>query len=113
MRDADVVLDTVAQEYELRTLQSETVLKQGGRGHYVHVISTDWPSLGSVHLRGRGRVEANYGGDAQTVTLLERHAEDARPCWAAGGHEAAGVHSPPQIAESSILGFAPTGTSFL
>jgi len=42
VKGMDVVLDTVAQEYEDRTLKSDSILKQGGRGHYVHVISTDW-----------------------------------------------------------------------
>lgn len=42
VRGQDVVLDTVTQDYEDRTLVSETVLKQEGKGHYVNVISTDW-----------------------------------------------------------------------
>lgn len=42
LKDFDVVLDLVTQEYEQRALKSPTLLKGNGRGHYVHVISTDW-----------------------------------------------------------------------
>ncbi|CAK9000765.1 unnamed protein product [Durusdinium trenchii] len=39
VKNFDVVLDTVAQEYEQRTLSS-SVLKSGR--HYIHVLSSDW-----------------------------------------------------------------------
>lgn len=45
--DRDVVLDIVTQEYEGRTLASKAVLKQGGVGHYINVLSTDWDQANS------------------------------------------------------------------
>lgn len=42
VRDVDVILDTVTQEYEERTFNNPQVLKKGGSGHYCHILSTDW-----------------------------------------------------------------------
>mmetsp|Transcript_24072 Transcript_24072/g.45434 ORF Transcript_24072/g.45434 Transcript_24072/m.45434 type:complete len:398 (+) Transcript_24072:46-1239(+) len=48
LSDYDVVLDSVTQEYETRTLES-TVLKRGGKGHYVNILSSDWdPNEGEL-----------------------------------------------------------------